>query len=63
VLEVIGAHVRVVGHDKRARLQAALDQAQDLRIQRLGAVEQNEVVCAYIGSLDREEQRQSLARN
>ena len=42
-LEVVGAHVRIVGYDQSARLQTAFQQAQNLEIQRLGAVEQDEV--------------------
>jgi|GEM_PF-3219786 len=41
--EVIGAVIGVVGDDQCAAAQARLDQRRDVRVQRLGAVEQQQV--------------------
>lgn len=41
--QIVGAVVGVVGHDDCARPQTVFDQIEDIRIERLGAVEQHEI--------------------
>ena len=41
--EVVRAVVRIVGHDHGPRPQTAFEQIQNIRIERLGPIEQNEI--------------------